>query len=576
MADSPNRKLSWHSVVDSIRACLTRFPMTVTYALLLTAWLVALIWINASSDEWYRIRDVITYWFSAGTLLTLGVYLWHEEYAGSKPATTTQLIANLLLIADCAWLYVCYQSMGPALTLGHSAVVSALAISIFTGSFIRSRSDMPSWNFSYTLITSAITSACIGLVMTAATAAIFRTLNALLGFGKTELWLSMWLVCAVTIPSLIFLGRIPDGAAKHNSMASPSRFLTTVAKFLFLPTVGIFYGVLYVYAAKIALNCELPQNSVCWPVSAAILSCLVIEYLLYPVRMMPDSSAKVENAIARWLPAALMPLLVLMSISILHRIAEYGVTLSRLYILTLNVWAYAVCIILFLTRARMMRWIPVTCAAIFLATSVLPWANYANLTEHLVRKELKHELTALGVTTFPLTQIQYNEATDSLKRTQLNSIEGKLHYLQDSYGEESLAPVVTVDKSKQRDWSTWDVAQTSDTEVIEEEVVITNLSFWASGDIDIPAGCKRMSQRKTIWKLKPDSTVNGRIWFNARGCTFSVNADSLLRQQKAEAPELPIICLPEQGDSCIQATVVRVTSYDHGKTYDIDGYLFLR
>ncbi len=445
MANSLNKKLSWDSVVASIRACLSRFPMTVSYALLLTAWLVALIWVDTYSAEWNRIRDVMTYWLSTGTLLTLAVYLWHEEYAGNKPAITAQLITNLLLIADCAWL--------------------------FTGAFIRSRSDMPSWNFSYALIVSAITSACIGLVMTAATAAIFGTLNVLLAFAKTELWLSMWLVCAVTIPSLIFLGRIPDGMAKHNTMANPSRFLTAVTKFLFLPTVGIFYGVLYVYAAKIIINCELPQGSVCWPVSAAILSCLVIEYLLYPVRMMPDSNARVENAIARWLPAALLPLLVLMSISILHRIAEYGVTLSRLYILTLNVWAYAVCIILFLTRARMMRWIPVTCAAIFLITSALPWANYANLTEHVVRKELKHELASLGVTVFPVTQIQYNEVTDSLKRSQLNSIEGKLHYLQDSFGEESLTQVVTVDKSKQRNWSTWDAAHT----YVEEEIVIPNL-----------------------------------------------------------------------------------------------------
>ena len=103
--------------------------------------------------------------------------------------------------------------------------------------------------------------------------------------------------------------------------------------------------------------------------------------ILY-VPFSPPRTLRFEQRVARGLPIAILPLLVLMTIGIARRFNDYGITLNRLYLLTLNIWFYIVCIGLFVLRARRIQWIAVSFAGIFLLTSVLP-VNYARLTQPL-------------------------------------------------------------------------------------------------------------------------------------------------------------------------------------------------
>ena len=49
-----------------------------------------------------------------------------------------------------------------------------------------------------------------------------------------------------------------------------------------------------------------------------------------------------------------------MTIGIIRRFNDYGVTINRLYLITLNVWCYFVCITLILIKAKRINWIPVS------------------------------------------------------------------------------------------------------------------------------------------------------------------------------------------------------------------------
>lgn len=79
------------------------------------------------------------------------------------------------------------------------------------------------------------------------------------------------------------------------------------------------------------------------------------------------------------MPVLILPLLLLMTIGIIRRFNDYGITINRLYLATLNGWFYIVCIGLFVIKARRINWIPVSFAGIFLLTSALP-VNYAGIT----------------------------------------------------------------------------------------------------------------------------------------------------------------------------------------------------
>ena len=90
---------------------------------------------------------------------------------------------------------------------------------------------------------------------------------------------------------------------------------------------------------------ELPTGWVSWLIVALMTVCIAIQFGLYPARL--ENNKRFDNWIARWMPVLILPLLLLMTIGIVRRFNDYGITVNRLYLATLNGWFYFVCIGLF-------------------------------------------------------------------------------------------------------------------------------------------------------------------------------------------------------------------------------------
>ena len=198
---------------------------------------------------------------------------------------------------------------------------------------------------------------------------------------------------------------------------------------------------LYVYAVRILTQWELPNGWVSWLVITLMAGCIAIEMGLYPSRV--KNRKPTDERIARWLPALILPLLVLMSVGIGRRFLDYGITLNRLYLATLNAWFYFVCIGLIAGKAKRISWIPISFSIIFLLTSVLP-VNYASITRDTLRREVKELMTQSGLDTLPLDDAQYRAWLKSLPEGGEQANE-KLYYLSEIFGEESFADLVNKD-----------------------------------------------------------------------------------------------------------------------------------
>ena len=161
---------------------------------------------------------------------------------------------------------------------------------------------------------------------------------------KLEL-LSLYIliICSVLLPMLLFLGMLPKDEQKHNRGRNP-QVPERHDTFLFSPLMAGYLLVLYVYAARIFISWELPGLGI-WLVVALMAGCIAIEFGLYPVRI--QEKKPINEWIARWLPALVLPMLVLVTIGIIRRFNDYGVTINRLYLITLNIWCY---IVLYRTR----------------------------------------------------------------------------------------------------------------------------------------------------------------------------------------------------------------------------------
>ena len=432
------------TLTTAFRRCVRRFPLTVQFAFVLTAYLCFQVATEGTAAD-KKLLMCIGYFLSVGTLLSLSLHLWAEEVKRSRMRIGVQVAAHLLLVVDTLFLYL--HTMGVRMLdigIAHGAAIFAIGLSVFFLPFFRERDDIPAWNFAQYAVGTLALVLIVGAVMSGGLCLLVFSLHQLFGVDVNyKCYLYILIMCGLMLPLLMFLGLLPEGERKHDTQPQPTAFVHNILHHLFLPLAGLYLLVLYVYAATIIARWELPNGWVSWLVTALMTGCIAIEAGLYPARI--KSYKPIDERIARWLPALILPLLVLMSVGIGRRFLDYGITLNRLYLATLNGWFYFVCIGLIIGRARRISWIPISFSIIFLLTSALP-VNYASITRNTLRREVKGLMTQSELNVQPLSEAQYRAWLKSLPEggEQVNE---KLYYLSGTFGEESIADLVSKDIS---------------------------------------------------------------------------------------------------------------------------------
>ena len=461
----------------TFRTCLTRFPVAVMFVMALTAFLAFLVATEGSRVE-DRLLVVVGYYLSVGFVLSLSLHLWGEEVKRRTTALVVHVAAQVLLAADAVFLYQHMSDSGViGIGIAHFAGVLAVGLSVFFLSFFRERNDIPSWYFSLNTVSTLIVTFIIGAVLQFGIDLLVLSLDQLFGVevGK-KCYFYVAILCCLTLPLLMFLGLLPRGKEKHDARIRVSSFLNGIIRYLFLPLVGCYLFVLYVYAIRILFRWELPDGWVSWLVVTLMAMSIGIVFGLYPTRIKEEeeneayshddetllkdnypeagdektrqAQGKRKNRMAmqimHGLPMLVLPLLLLMTVGIVRRFLDYGITINRLYLATLNLWFYAVCIGLIVGKARRISWIPISFSIVFLLTSVLP-VNYASITQSVLHGKVKQALLEGNRYDLPLSQQQYESWVRSVSKKQAQLVTGRLQYLQDLYGTESITDLVEED-----------------------------------------------------------------------------------------------------------------------------------
>lgn len=553
------------AIVTAFQNSVRRFPLPSAFVTFLT--LILIIEVNDNDAIADRTFFTLCYYFSVGFLLTLTLRLWEEENVKRSTVRVVNVIAHVLLLADAIYLYNVFTGIGSVeLLVAHGSAIFTLFISLFFLSFWHEKDNIVSWNFTLQLILNAGICTLIGHVMMAGMSLLLASLHLLFGFDvRSEWYVILECLFGLLLSTLLFLGRIPQGAKKHDREPLDSSFLNAVMRFLFLPLVGLYILVLYFYAGKILLTWELPDGWVSWLVCASMVGCIVIEFGLYPVRKLQHKRA--DHLIARWLPVVILPLLLLMSVGIVRRLSDYGITVNRLYLLTLNLWFYFVSITLFLTKARRINWITISFTLIFLLTSALP-INYISLTRHHMTSSIERILEGQRL---PLNAAQFDKLMKALPEEDGQRLCIRLDYMRQTFGYQSTDAYIDNDDyiplSK----------YINPTDEVETDIVYSNIQ--TSDIINIPAGYTRFLQNTycpVIGCLQEQDTVEVEVMISGtRKATVLVSMDSLM----AHTEHMPApILMPCTSDSCIFA----VTSFNIDYTdkaeqrLDVCGILFIK
>ncbi len=478
-----------HTATEAFQNCLKRFPVTVTFIFVFTAYLIYLTYTDWKGED--RLLFIIGYYLSVGILLSLTLHLWSEEVKSRLLKTGINLAAHALLIADAFLLYhyLTTESSWIEIGIAHAAAILAVGLSTFFLSFLREKNDIASWNFALNTVSAYIVTQVIGLILCAGISLLLFSLHQLFDIhisGKCYAYI--YYLCNVSLGLMLFLGLLPQGNDKHNREPHSSEFLNGILHYLFLPLTAGYLIVLYIYATRILISWELPIGWVSWLIVALMTVCIAVQFGLYPTRF--KEGKRFDNWIARWMPVLILPLLLLMTIGIIRRFNDYGITINRLYLATLNGWFYIVCIGLFVIKARRINWIPISFAGIFLLTSALP-VNYAGITKNTILKEIKAEMQRSCRADTPLSLEQYKEWIYSLPEKQAIQINGKFRYLSNWFGTESVTHLIDKDVT----YNLYSVTADINTDTIATDTDSDRVTY--SGEIDsqtiinIPAGYTR-------------------------------------------------------------------------------------
>ncbi len=440
---------------QAVHTCLERFPLPAAIA---TALALYAIYVILAVDNPDRLNAAVVYFLSVGLVLSLSLTLCDEETRRQQPSAASPrpsrfkswglwVVCFLVLLVDALYLYHIefgYGGRGYETALMHASAIFALLLTVFFLSFRHERNDIPAWNFALRLIASLIVCFIIGLILWGGLSLLYGSMDWLFHVHLGGRWYAVTgVLVAAYLPVLLFLGRIPDADEKHDREPLRSPFLAGVVRYLFLPLEVLYIIVLYVYAVQILLRWELPNGQVSWLVIVSMIGLIGIEFGLYPTRHADDRPF--DHRVARLLPLVLTPLLLLMTVGIVRRFSDYGITIARLYLATLNAWFYVVCIGLFLTRARRVQWIPITFALLFLLTSALP-VNYTSITRNTLLRQARRALSQSASTALPLDADAYAAVMKALPTEAASAVSSKLQYLEQTFSSATIAAVVTQDE----------------------------------------------------------------------------------------------------------------------------------
>ncbi len=542
-----------------------RFAFTIVYICLLALFGLVCIW-KKRMPEYLECATWVS--LSLGALLSLASYLWCEFLKMRKRSLLWQMVVLALIFANFCYLYFCNADLTIADGVGYSAAYIAAVVAIIFVPAVRRSSIKLQWTYSCGVVGAAAVGFLLFIVMGVFVNIIYGTISLLFSLSSSRMLMSCIVLFAAALPAMVTLCFLPDSERLENEDCDNHKPLLAIfSKNVLLPLALLYTLLLYVYGLKILVTWDLPIGNVCWMVIGLVSVCLLIVYGLQGFicnASTKDSSKRIAALAIKYIPALMLPLLVLMSVAIFYRIGQYGITASRLYVATFNIWAYGVAIYMIASRMPKLNLVASSFAIVFLATSVIPGANYCTISINKVRENVKERLEAIGVQSFPISYPELIEALKVQDRETVESIASDLEYLDDLSDHRAVADIViSADKL-----SKWRIENEC------EEVYTKSLGFERNCEpVALPEGYASVEFVKISGNVaeKTDGGLENFSINDSTSVTLPVDSLKSLGKSDCFAP----ISLMDNEKGHYMLVITNFRTDDYTKTsINIEGYLF--
>ncbi|OWU98636.1 DUF4153 domain-containing protein [Fibrobacter sp. UWR2] len=276
-------------------------------------------------------------------------------------------------------------------------------LSIFIAPFWKDKDENAFWIFLFKNLKALVVAALVTALLLASVEALVFCFGALFEHDFDEkVYFYIFYFCASAVFPILYFSGIPAIEECHRETPALNKFATSTIRFLFVPVLSLAILLFYAYIVKFIVLWDMPQGMVSYFVSGFMIYMLALVTILYPTRLAPGNTF--EKKLLKVFPAACIPLVVMMSVGLIRRISDYGISAERIYAATINIYFYIIIAVFLIDKIKCKsRYIAVIFCAIFFVITDTPLSAYS-ISQRVWMGSIREALAEAGYTEFPLSK----------------------------------------------------------------------------------------------------------------------------------------------------------------------------
>jgi hypothetical protein len=373
---------------------LLRFPLAILLAVVATAVAIKLAPIMDSSDDARHIRYVnaiISCYL--GMLLSIALMVWAERrnWARGKSLVLQTVILALVVI----YYFMMPEDLQQKTVIRWFLYALGLHLLIAVIGFLGGEDINSFWQYNKKLFLRILTSLLYTAVLYAGVALALLAIDQLFDVNLSYKWYAdTWLLLVGVFNTWFFLSGFPADYGDVPVIDDYPKGLKIFTQYVLLPILTVYMVILYVYLFKIVITANWPTGWVAYLVLGFSVAGILALLLIYPLRN--DEGNKWINGYSRFFYFALFPLLVMLGFAIWKRVAAYGITELRYFVLLLAAWLFSIAVYFLRSRSKNIRHIPLSLCVLAFLSSFGPWGVF-NVSRYSQQARLKGYLEKYGL-----------------------------------------------------------------------------------------------------------------------------------------------------------------------------------
>ncbi len=366
--------LSLSEFIDKATEAFKRFPLTLIWAIVSTTIVVVLI--DKNIDYLFEENNRLLLVMILGISWLIGAQFYIEQFKKAQQLWWIKIIVVLAVIGVYFLLPPNDRSSnGPTPYIRWGLFFFAGHLSLFFAPFLTTWHPKAYWNYLSNMIIaigrSILFSGVVYLGLSLALLAIQYLFNVDID-GKR--YGQLFVVCLGIVNTWVYLSDFPK-EIQHSIHMSFNKATEVFVKFILIPLASLYILILYAYALKIVINWELPKGWVSYLITALAGLILVIQLIIHPIRITHES-----RIIRRFQPLfywLFLPLLILLYVAIYKRVADYGITEARYFLILLASFITGAMLYLIFSRKQQLRFLPMALTGLALLGSFGFWGAFS-------------------------------------------------------------------------------------------------------------------------------------------------------------------------------------------------------